>query len=66
MEEYNKHQENLAKAKEQLKGFEQKLSETEGPKKQAPIKEQIQRLKQDISGHEKEIRQKWPEGPQNE
>ena len=63
LEEYNKHQEKLQQGKDNLKQLEDKLSETKGPKREAPLKEEIQKLNKSIKGHEKEIRQKWPDGP---
>jgi hypothetical protein len=61
-EEYDKHVRKLKEAKEEVKKLEEKLKETKGPKKQNPIKEQIKKLLDDVKGHEKEIKQKWPKG----
>ena len=58
-EEHQTHIEKHEAAKQKLKELEETLSKTKGPKKQAPIKKQIEELKKDIKGHEKEIRQKW-------
>lgn len=33
-----------------------------GPRKQKPIRERLEKLEKDIKGHEKEMRQKWPDG----
>jgi RHS repeat-associated protein len=61
-EEYDKHQQKLGEARDQLGQLEEKLAETKGPKRQQAIKDQIEKLKESIKGHEKEIRQKWPDG----
>ena len=61
-EEYDRHQGKLNEAKNQVKDLQEKLENTKGPKKQVPIKEQIDKLKESIKGHEKEFKQKWPEG----
>jgi hypothetical protein len=66
VQQYNKHNEKLQQAKGQLSQLEEELQQTKGPKKQTPIKAQIENLKQDIKGHEKEMRQKWPDGPPTE
>jgi predicted nucleic acid-binding Zn-ribbon protein len=58
--EYNKHKDDLAKAKEKLNNLKKELKNAKGPKKQGPIKEEINKLVRDIKGHEKEINQKWP------
>jgi len=60
--EYDRHVQGVADARGQLQGLEGKLSNTKGPKVQQPIREQIDQLKQKIKNHEKEIRQKWPNG----
>jgi hypothetical protein len=60
--EYDKHIQKHQEAQNKLKDLENKLANTKGPKKQGPIKKQIEQLKKDIKGHEKEIKQKWPEG----
>jgi RHS repeat-associated protein len=61
-DEYDKHIRKYDKAKKQLKNLNDKLKNTKGPKKQKPIKEAIKKLKDDIKGHLKEIKQKWPTG----
>jgi hypothetical protein len=49
-------------AEKELQQLQDKLKSTKGPKAQRPIKEAIDRLKQDIKGHSKELGQKWPNG----
>ena len=61
-DEYDKHIRKYDIAKKQLKNLNNKLKNTKGPKKQKPIKEAIRKLKDDIKGHLKEIKQKWPTG----
>jgi len=61
-DEYDKHIRKYDKAKKQLKNLNDKLKNTKGPKKKKPIKEAIRKLKDDIKGHLKEIKQKWPTG----
>lgn len=60
--EYDEHQRKLGEARGQLEGLRDKLREAKGPKARGPIREQIRDLETDIKGHEKEIRQKWPDG----
>jgi len=60
--EYDKHVGNLEKARERLGQLKEDLGQAKGSKAQRPIREQIDRLTKSIEGHEKEIRQKWPEG----
>jgi hypothetical protein len=43
--------------------LKQKLSEAVGPKRQEAIKKEIEEAEERIKGHEKTIRQKWPNGP---
>jgi archaellum component FlaC len=61
-EEYDKHQAGVEAAEQELQQLQDKLKETKGPKAQRPIKEAIERLKQDVKGHRKEMGQKWPHG----
>jgi hypothetical protein len=61
-EEYDTHTANAEKARGRLNELKEELGQAKGPKAQRPIREQIERLTKDIKGHEKEIRQKWPEG----
>jgi peptidoglycan hydrolase CwlO-like protein len=61
-EEYDKHQAGVEAAEKELQQLQDKLKTTKGPKAQRPIKEAIDRLKQDIKGHGKEMGQKWPHG----
>jgi RHS repeat-associated protein len=60
--EYDRHVQGVADAQGQLQGLEGQLTKTKGPTAQQPIRERIERLKKEIKGHEKEIRQKWPNG----
>jgi hypothetical protein len=50
-------------SKRQLRELKDKLDQVKGPKRQAPIRREIKELDKAIKGHEKEIGQKWPEGP---
>lgn len=59
--ELEKHLGKLQGAMEQLGELEQKLSGIKGPKTRKPIEDLIRGLKEDIKGHVKEIRQKWPD-----
>jgi len=61
-EQYDKHVQDQAEAEERLSGLEEKLSNAKGPKAQRPIQKEIEKVKEAIKGHEKEIRQKWPSG----
>lgn len=61
-EEYDRHTGNLEQARDRLNQLKEELGQAKGPKAQRPIREQIDRLTKAIKGHEKEIRQKWPEG----
>jgi hypothetical protein len=61
-EEYDAHVGKLGEARGRLGDLEGALAGANGPKAQAPIRDQIKRLKGQINGHEKEIRQKWPDG----
>jgi hypothetical protein len=61
-EEYDRHQKKLDQAKEQVEGLRERLEHAKGPKKQAPIREEIEKVKKSIKGHEKEMKQKWPDG----
>lgn len=63
--EYDRHIEGVQRAKGQLGELEEQLGRVKGPKAQRPIREQIERLQREIQGHEKEIRQKWPNGRPN-
>jgi hypothetical protein len=42
--------------------LERQLEQATGPRTRRPIQQQIDRLRKDIKGHDKEIRQKWPDG----
>jgi hypothetical protein len=59
-EEYDNHVSNKQTAESRLRDMEEKLSNTKGPKAQRPISDMIEKLKAEVRGHEKEIRQKWP------
>ena len=60
--EYDRHVENKARAEKELGQLREQLQQTKGPKAQRPIRDQIRKLEEEIKGHEKEIRQKWPSG----
>src|SRR6266545_8123144 len=62
VEQYEKHTANLERLRERLGQLTEDLGRAKGPKAQRPIREAIDRLKEFIKGHEKEIRQKWSEG----
>jgi RHS repeat-associated protein len=64
--EYNKHTEKLEAARQRLQALQEQLGQVKGPKRQAPIKKEIEQLEKAIKGHEKEIGQKWPGGPPSE
>ena len=61
-EEYDRHASGVQRAREQVGELEGQLAKAKGPKAQRPIGEQIERLRREIRGHEKEMRQKWPDG----
>jgi hypothetical protein len=52
----------LADAQDGLAGLQERLENATGPRQRRPLQEQMDRLQQQIKGHEKEIRQKWPFG----
>jgi uncharacterized protein RhaS with RHS repeats len=62
-EEWQKHVGYLRTACKRLRDLEEKLKNTKGPKAQRPIKAEIEKVKNDIKGYEKEMKQKWPKGP---
>ena len=61
--DYWKHIRKLQQANKQLEQLKKNLERAVGPKAQGPIREQIKKLLDEIKGHEKEIGQKWPNGP---
>lgn len=61
-EEFDRHVGGRDRAQEEVGRLKEKLGNVKGPKAQKPIREQIEQLEKDIRGHEKEIRQKWPNG----
>lgn len=61
-EEYDRHTSNVERARDRVNELKEELGRAKGPKAQRPIRDQIERLTKAIKGHEKEIRQKWPEG----
>jgi len=61
-DEYDRHIQARDNANGELGRLRDQLGQTKGPKAQQPIKDQIRRLEESIKGHEKEIRQKWPDG----
>jgi hypothetical protein len=65
-DQYKKHMEKLRAAKKQLQELQEELNRATGQKKRAQIREAIDELEKSIKGHEKEVRQKWPNGPPTE
>jgi hypothetical protein len=57
----NKHLDKLRAARSQADRLRQQLEGLKGPKAQQPVRDQLQDMLDQIKGHEKEIRQKWPE-----
>jgi RHS repeat-associated protein len=55
------HLEKLGDARNKVAELTRQLEKLKGPKAQNPVREEIQDLLDQIKGHEKEIRQKWPE-----
>jgi hypothetical protein len=43
-----------------LKDLQKELDKRKGPKDRKPWQDKIEDLTDDIKGHEKEIKQKWP------
>ena len=60
-EQMAKHLDKLGQARKRVEELRRTLDTLQGPKAQNPVREQIQDLLDQIRGHEKEIRQKWPE-----
>jgi uncharacterized protein RhaS with RHS repeats len=60
-EQLVKHLDKLHQARKEVDQLRRKLDTLKGPKAQNPVRDQIQDLLDQIRGHEKEIRQKWPE-----
>ena len=56
-----KHLEKLNATRTRLKELERRLETLKGPKARGPVSDEIRDLSDQIKGHEKEIRQKWPE-----
>jgi uncharacterized protein RhaS with RHS repeats len=61
--EWQKHMDDLRSLCKQVHDLEDKLKSTKGPKARKPIEEEIAKVKKMIKGHQKEIKQKWPNGP---
>jgi hypothetical protein len=60
--EYDRHVNNVREAEKRVGELRGDLDRATGPKTRVPIQKQIDELVRDIRGHEKEIRQKWPQG----
>ena len=60
-QEMAKHLHSLALARNRVTELERQLANLKGPKAQAQVRDKIKDLLDQIKGHEKEIRQKWPE-----
>ncbi len=60
-DEMTKHLSKLGEARDRVQALQRELERVKGPKAQAPVRAQIDKLAREIKGHEKEIRQKWPE-----
>ncbi|GEM_PF-5653187 len=58
----DKHVAELEEARQQLKGLEHQLEVSKSPKERGAIQSEIDHKHGNISGLEKEIRQKWPNG----
>jgi RHS repeat-associated protein len=58
--EYAKHQEKLTAAREALEQAREQLDKARRASRRGDIREMIEKLKESIKGHEKEINQKWP------
>lgn len=65
-EEYDRHVRGVEEARGRLEELQGQLDAATGPRARRPIQQQIDRLRKDIRGHEKEIRQKWPDGRPND
>jgi RHS repeat-associated protein len=61
-QEWVKHQEDLEAARNRVSELEVELSKSKSPKERVEIQKKIDEENEDIKGHEKEIRQKWPGG----
>ena len=59
--ELAKHLDKLSKAKQEVRELYELLAKQKGPKAKEWIEEAIKKLQKAIKGHEKEVRQKWPE-----
>jgi hypothetical protein len=62
LEEYLKHKKKLEEALEELQELKKALEKAKGAKACKEIGEEIRDLEKSIKGHEKEVRQKWPNG----
>ena len=60
-EQMNRHLDKLRGARQMLSDMESRLENIRGKKAMEALKDAIQDLRDQIKGHEKEIRQKWPE-----
>jgi RHS repeat-associated protein len=60
--EYDKHREKLDDARTALGELERRLAGATSPKERKEIRKEMNKLDRQIRGHEKEIRQKYPNG----
>jgi len=64
--EYAKHMAKLERARSELAALGEKLRNATSHWERKAIEARIRELKEAIKGHEKEIGQKWPNGPPSE
>jgi RHS repeat-associated protein len=62
-EEKAKHEEGIREAGRIIRDLERKLRQPIGNKKRREIEKALDKLKKEKKGHEKEVKQKWPEVP---
>jgi RHS repeat-associated protein len=61
LQNFQKHLSDLNQGKQRLNKLQKLLNRTKGPKAQQPVKDAIEDEEQQIKGHTKEMRQKWPD-----
>lgn len=61
--EWKKHRDAVDRWKEEREFLDKLKDKTKGPKKKRPIEKVLKDLKEKIKNHEKEMKQKWPNGP---
>ena len=61
-EEYDEHVRKMEDAKQRLKELKDQRGSASGKKLQEKLQKEADDLESDIKGHEKEIKQKWPNG----